>query len=175
MILGIDVSTSITGFAIIGKKGQLIDSYSCDLRKHKNLFEKAEKIAKVLEDYNSMFADRITNIYIEQPFTFFNSGGSSAKTMSILQKFNGIVSWLSYDILDMQPEFILATSARKQCGIKIPRGKKAKEVVLQYLLDNEPLFMIEYTSHGNPKPESYDRADAIIIAKAGYKIQHESL
>ena len=53
--------------------------------------------------------------------------------------------------------------------------KKAKEVVLQYLLDNEPLFMIEYTSHGNPKPESYDRADAIIIAKAGYKIQHESL
>ena len=46
MILGIDVSTSITGFAIIGKKGQLIDSYSCDLRKHKNLFEKAEKIVQ---------------------------------------------------------------------------------------------------------------------------------
>ena len=43
--------------------------------------------------------------------------------------------------------------------------------VLEYLLDNEPAFKIEYTNRGNPKPESYDRADAIIVAKAGYKLQ----
>ena len=73
----------------------------------------------------------------------------------------------------MEPKYIAATSARKQCGIKIPRGQKAKEVVLEHLLKNEPAFKIEYTKFGNPKPESFDRADAIVIAKAGYKIEKD--
>ena len=50
----------------------------------------------------------------------------------------------------------------------MPKGAKAKEVVLEYLLDNEPTFEVEYTKHGNHKPDSYDRADSIVIAKAGY-------
>lgn len=54
----------------------------------------------------------------------------------------------------------------------MPRGQKAKQVVLQHLLDTEPAFKIEYTKHGNPKPESYDRADAIIVAKAGWEIEN---
>ena len=37
-----------------------------------------------------------------------------------------------------------------------------------FLLDNEPSFSVEYTKHGNPKPGSYDRADSLVIAKAGH-------
>ena len=113
----------------------------------------------------------IVHIYIEQPFTFFNSGGSSAKTMAVLQKFNGIVSWLVYEMFEIEPKYVTAMEARKLCGIKVPRGQKAKQVVLEHLLDSEQAFKIEYTNRGNPKPESYDRADAIIVAKAGYKLQ----
>ena len=91
--------------------------------------------------------------------------------MAALQKFNGIVSWLLFEVFEIRPEFIGATAARKQAGIKVPRGQKAKQVVLQHLLDTEPAFTIEYTRHGNPKPESYDRADAIVIAKAGWEIE----
>ena len=87
--------------------------------------------------------------------------------------FNGVVSWLVYELFEIEPKYIAATSARKQCGIKIPRGQKAKEVVLEHLLNNEPAFKIEYTKFGNPKPESFDRADAIVIAKAGYKIEKD--
>ena len=120
------------------------------------------------------FADYpIEHIYIEQPFTFFNSGGSSAKTMAILQKFNGVVSWIVYEMFDIEPQYVTAMEARKLCGIKVPRGHKVKQVVLKHLLDTEPAFSIEYTSHGNPKPESYDRADAIVIAKAGCLIEDE--
>ena len=113
----------------------------------------------------------IQHIYIEQPFTFFNSGGSSAKTMATLQKFNGIVSWIVYEIFEIKPEYIGASAARKLAGIKVPRGQKAKQVVLEHLLETEPAFKVEYTRHGNPKPESYDRADAIVIAHAGYKTE----
>jgi hypothetical protein len=95
--------------------------------------------------------------------------------MAALQKFNGIVSWILYEVFEIKPEYIGAQAARKQAGIKVPRGKKAKQVVLEHLLQTEPAFKIEYTRHGNPKPESYDRADAIVIAKAGHNIENKSL
>ena len=168
MILGIDVSTSITGFAVIGEE-QVVYYGSVDLRKEKDTFAKAIAVKKKLMDILVEFP--ISHIYIEQPFTFFNSGGSSAKTMAKLQMFNGIVSWITYELFEIKPEYVTAMAARKLCGIKVPRGQKAKQVVLEHLLDSEQDFKIEYTNRGNPKPESYDRADAIIVAKAGYKLQ----
>tara|TARA_R100001015_G_C4631786_1_gene194611 strand:+ start:2467 stop:3027 length:561 start_codon:yes stop_codon:yes gene_type:complete len=186
MILGVDVSTSITGFAVIADD-QLVFYDSIDLRKHKNVFDKTiaikEKILDLYEMYQLNNEDTssagwgdsqypVQHIYVEQPFTFFNSGGSSGKTMAALQRFNGIVSWLLFEVFEIRPQYIGATSARKQVGIKVPRGQKAKQVVLEHLLDTEPAFKVEYTRHGNPKPESYDRADAIIIAKAGWKIEN---
>lgn len=183
MILGVDVSTSITGFAVVAD-GEIVFYDSVDLRKLKNVFDKAiaikEKILDIYEMYQinnedeKMWGDSkypIEHIYIEQPFTFFNSGGSSAKTMATLQKFNGIVSWILYELFEIRPEYIGATAARKHAGIKVPRGQKAKQVVLEHLLETEPAFKIEYTRYGNPKPESYDRADAIVIAKAGWDIE----
>ena len=184
MILGIDISTSITGFAIVADE-QLVYYDSVDLRKFKDVFDKTvalkEKLLDLYEMYQCHNDDTIRvghsdypieHIYIEQPFTFFNSGGSSAKTMAALQKFNGIVSWNVFELFEIKPKFIGASSARKLAGIKVPRGKKAKQVVLEHLLQTEPAFNIEYTRYGNPKPESYDRAEAIIIAKAGYTTEY---
>ena len=184
MILGIDISTSITGFAIVADN-QLVYYDSIDLRKFKDVFDKTVALKEKLLDLYEMYqCDNegtmrlggsrfpIEHIYIEQPFTFFNSGGSSGKTMATLQKFNGIVSWNVFELFEIKPKFIGASSARKLAGIKVPRGKKAKQVVLEHLLETEPAFKIEYTRHGNPKPESYDRADAIIIAKAGYVTEY---
>ena len=71
-------------------------------------------------------------------------------------------------VIAIEPEYLAATSARKTCGIKVPRGTKAKQVVLKYVLDNVPEVVVEYTKHGNPTPGSYDRADSYIIAKAGW-------
>ena len=75
-----------------------------------------------------------------------------------------------YDLFSLEPEYIGATTARKLCGIKVPRGAKAKEIVLQHLKTTEPVFKIEYTKFNNPKPECYDKADSIIIAKAGHAL-----
>lgn len=183
MILGVDISTSITGFAVVGD-GHIVYYDSIDLRKHKDVFEKTNAIKEKLLDIFEMYQCEnenimrfgtpdypIKHIYIEQSLHMFMGGKSSAKTLSTLTRFNGIVSWLIYELFEIKPEFISASSARKHAGIKVPRGQKAKQVVLEHLLENEPAFTIEYTRHGNPKPESYDRADAIIVAKAGYAIE----
>ena len=180
MILGIDISTSITGFAVVGD-GQLLHYSAMDLRKHKGVFAKAEAIKEHIADFFENYQldqedtggwgssrHPIEHIYIEQPLHMFMKGKSSAKTLSALMTFNGIVSWLLYEMFEIEPEYISATSARKKAGIRVPRGEKAKEVVLKHLLDTEPAFKIEYTKFGNPAPGSYDKADAIVIAKAGH-------
>jgi len=184
VVLGVDISTSITGFAIVADN-VLVWYDSIDLRKHKGFFAKTiaikEKLMDIFEMYQLNNDNRlignaefpIEHIYIEQSLHMFMGGKSSAKTLSTLTRFNGVVAWLLFELFEIEPEFIGASSARKQVGIKVPRGEKAKQVVMKYLLDNEPTFKIQYTHKGNPKPESFDRADAIIIARAGDIIERE--
>ena len=181
MILGIDVSTSITGFAVTDMEGKIVLSEACDLRRDKDFFSKCLTIrAKILDLCDRLCADfnkdGIKHIYIEQPFTFFNSGGSSGKTMAALQRFNGVVSWMVYECFEIQPEYLGATQARKLVGIKVPRGVKAKKVVMEHLLATDPDFTIQRTHKGNPKPQEFDRADALVIARAGIRdIENKAL
>ena len=169
MILGLDVSTSITGATVLDENGSIVSCKAWDTRnknRYEDIFAKANLIR--LELVKISHYHEIKKIYIEQSLQSFRSGFSSAQTLSTLSRFNGIVSWLCYKNFGIKPEYIAATSARKLCGIKIPKGTKAKEIVLKYLLDNEDSFEVQYTKQGNPKPDSYDRADSIVIAKAGY-------
>jgi len=166
LILGLDISTSITGATLVNENGEVVFIEAIDTRKYKNFFQKAEKVKSFLTNISEKY--KVEEVYIEQSLQSFRSGFSSAKTLSTLSRFNGVVSWMCYSLWNIEPDYLAATSARKLCGIKIPKGEKAKPVVLQYVLDNEPTFMVEYTKHGNPKPDSFDRADSWVIAKAGF-------
>ena len=168
MLLGLDISTSITGATVLDNDGVVVSCEAWDTRNKKHfptLYSKARFIKSKLWEMDDLFG--IDKVFIEQPFMFFNSGGSTAKTMSILQRFNGMISWICFDIYDCEPQHISAGEARKVTGVKVKRGENTKKKVLQYLLDNEPSFTVSYTKHGNPKPESYDKADSMKIAKAG--------
>ena len=123
MILGLDISTSITGITLIDYNNNTILNDAIDLRKYKNFFIKSEKVA----EYFKKLSQKPDIIFIEQ-------------------------------------------SLQSLAGFKITKGTPAKKQVLQYLVDNEPSFMIEYTRHGNPKPDTYDRADSLIIARAGLQL-----
>jgi len=164
MILGLDVSTSITGATLLNEEGKVIYNDAWDTRKYKNFFTKAEKV----NDYFDLLPATPTRIFIEQSLQSFRSGFSSAKTLSTLSRFNGVVSWICYQRYSIEPEYLAATSARKKCGITVPRGVKAKEVVIKYIVDNVPDVLIEYTKHGNPKPQCFDMADSWVIAHAGW-------
>jgi len=166
MILGLDVSTSITGATVIDNKGNVVFCEAWDTRKIKNFFDKASLINGRLTDVRIDFP--ITKIVIEQSLQMFRAGFSSAKTLTLLSKFNGVVSWLCYNTFGLEPKYVSAPSARKMCGLKIQRGQKAKEIVLQHVLDNVDGFEVQYTRSNNPKAGSYDRADSYIIARAGY-------
>ena len=166
MILGLDVSTSITGITILEKDGKLVYNDRWDTRKYKSFFQKVSYVEERISELSKLYGG-FEKVFIEQSLQTFRSGFSSAKTLSTLARFNGVVSWLVYRILKTEPEYLAATSARKLCGIKVPRGTKAKQVVIQHILDNVPEIQIEYTKQNNVKPHCYDKADSWVIAKAG--------
>ncbi len=164
MIVGLDISTSITGVTVLKENGEIDYNFAIDTRKYKNFFKKVEVVKSALETMISA----PEAVYIEQSLQSFRSGFSSAKTLSTLSRFNGVISWICYEMWQLEPQYLAAVSARKQCGIKVPKGEKAKKVVMQYVLDNVPKVLIEYTKHGNPKPHCYDMADSWVIARAGW-------
>ena len=165
MILGLDISTSITGATVLSEDGNIVLNVSWDTRKYKDIFEKARFVQEQLQEMRT--AHKIEHVFIEQSLQSFRSGFSSAKTLSTLSRFNGIVSWMVFNIFSIKPEYISASSARKSCGIKVLRGENAKQKIVSFLLDSEPKFVVEYTKYGNFKPEVFDRADSLIIARAG--------
>ena len=178
MLLGLDVSTSITGYTVVDEGSSIVLNGAWDFRnknKFPNIFSKARKVQQEINNLNLSLPKGATidKVYIEKSLQSFRSGFSSAKTLSTLSSFNGIVSWICYESYGIAPEYIAATSARKKYGIKIPKGVRAKEVVIKYLIDFEPDFAIEYTRNGNPKPYCYDMADSIVIAKAGLICEQE--
>jgi len=162
MILGLDISTSITGATVIDDKGNVVLCEAWDTRKTKNFFDKASLIGARLISVRIQFP--ITHIVVEQSLQMFRAGFSSAKTLTLLSKFNGVVSWQCYNLWGLEPEYVSATTARKQAGIKVPRGTKAKEVVLEHINKTIPDFEYELTKAGNPKAGTYDRADSIVLA-----------
>ncbi len=171
MILGLDISTSITGYTILDNDGNIVVCDHIDLRKEKNFFQKASQIEGTLNELRSRYF--IEQVYIEQSLQSFRSGFSSAQTLSLLSKINGIVSWICYNIFGSEPQYFAATSARKLCGIKVPKGQKAKAVSLQFVVDNVPGFEVQYTRHGNPKAGYADRSDSYVISKAGWIRERE--
>ena len=169
-ILGLDVSTSITG-ATVMEETEILQTFMWDTRnknKFPSLYEKAEFVKRELTNIYDKW--HIDEIFVEQSLQSFRSGFSSAKTLSTLSRYNGMVSWLCYEIFEKAPKMIAASSARKTAGVEIKRGENSKEKVLKFVLDKYPQIVVEYTKHGIPTPGTYDVCDSIIIAAAGSSI-----
>jgi Holliday junction resolvasome RuvABC endonuclease subunit len=173
MILGLDVSTTITGATILDDAGniQFCEAWRMGNKRHfPDLLTKAKFIKNNFKQIKK--ENKIKHIYIEESLWAFQRGMSSAKTLLTLAKFNGIVSFAAYEVFGTQPLYLSAQQARKKCGVpKREKGEDIKQIVLEHILDTEPKFTYTVTKHGNPQPGTYDRADSIVIAKAGYICQ----
>jgi hypothetical protein len=134
MILGLDISTTTTASTVLDEDGKIVLCEAVRLEKLKDLFIKASNIKKYVENLNKTYD--IKAVYVEEPLMSFSAGMSSAKTISTLMRFNGIVSWICCDVIGLDPQFISAGTARKMYGIKLEKGKKAKEVVFEAVLES---------------------------------------
>ena len=165
MILGLDISTSKIGYCVLDKNKKIITNELMKL-KPLQLEDRAEIFYELLKSIKKQY--NIKYIFIEQPFSMFGGGRTTAMTMSKLQRFNGMCSFAVRRIFKMNPVLIPANQARKTVGLKIKRGEDTKKKIIEWVETQYPKdFVYELTRHGNPKPGTDDKADAVVIALAG--------
>ncbi len=184
-ILALDISTSCTGYCILGTEldsvTSLIDLGFIPLAKHKSHFKKANVVLNDLRSIKDKY--KITEIAIEENLQSFRSGFSSAQTLSSLAKFNGIVAYLCEDIFGLEPKFYNVNAARKSVGLKIISKRKGGADTKLQVMDwaTSTLSGYEWPTkvlRGGPRkgqtvlePGCYDMADAYVIACAA-KLEH---
>jgi hypothetical protein len=166
MILGLDISTSCTGVTIIDNTGNLVLN-TCWKLKEDDVFDKLQRAKKEINQLKNKYP--ITEVFVEESLQAFRPGFSSAKTILSLAKFNGILCWMIWEEMGIKVKYIGSTTARKNCGIKIIKGTPAKQQVMDWMLQNQSWFKVEYKKNStNIKDHYYDMADSWVIARAGY-------
>jgi hypothetical protein len=174
IVLGLDISTACVGLCLLHDE-QIILLKGIEFKKCKTMFEKADAMFKHLQDWKTEHGD-IDRLCIEEALMCFRPGMSSAKTISQLMRFNGIVSYVAREVYKKDPEYIAASHARKLCGIKMQKTAVAgpqKSQVFKYMSEHD-LASIKWplTKAGKVAPWACDATDAFVIAKAGQLIEH---
>lgn len=171
MILGVDISTSKIGIALLDKDKKIVVSEVIKMKPENTLEEKATLFENKLLKLKKYYF--ISDVFIEEPFIAFGGGKTTAQTMAKLQRFNGMCSYITYKVFeDSHAEMVNVRTARNKLGIKIPKGvkdKDAKKVIIEWVQERFESFKYEETAHGNPLPGTDDRADAVVIALYGYE------
>ena len=137
-VLGLDISTSCTGWCVLKDSGEILEIGFIDTSKEKGLFDKGIIVQKEIARIKNRFY--IEKIFIEENLQSFRTGFSSAQTISTLSKFNGIVSFICFQELKREPVFFNVNRARKLLSISIKRkkdgGKPTKEQLLDWAKEN---------------------------------------
>ena len=164
--VGLDVSTSITGISVFDEE-KLILTKSVNTSK-KAKFPTPESCAFEVRKALKELKLNPDVIVIEESLKKFARGKSSANTIIVLSQINALISFIAEDLYGIKPIKLSASKARKTLGISIPKkssSKEKKQIILDHI-DNifGDSFNYEMTHFGNPKAESFDRADAVVIA-----------
>ena len=177
IILGLDVSTSCTGVCVLDGSAPVDERmYSnvkvldrIEFKGCKTFWDKVDRV----EDYFCELEKihHIARIVLEEPLMGFRPGMSSAQTISMLLRFNGIVSNLARKQFGAVPEYISANHARKVCGIKLQRtavaGMSQKEQVFKHMREHDlQQYPWPQKKSGNVVDWSRDATDAYVIARA---------
>ena len=174
--IGLDISTSIIGVCLLDYKGDLINLENINLKKIKCIFDKSLEVQRYFNKLKSRY--NISNkveISIEEALQSFKRGLSSAKTLSKLTRFNGIVSYLVYTELGSKPLYISVNTARKNLQIKIDKSsdKSTKDQVFEWVRGKENFDWPEKVLKSGPNKGlvkydecCYDMSEAYVICKA---------
>lgn len=172
MILGIDISSIKVGIGIVDDGKNIIYSNVVKFDKEMTLFEKAnsfkETIVNIKERYD------IEKIYIEEALMMFGSRSSMAQVISLLQRFNGMLSFVVFDVFNMEPIMVNVNSARRKVGMKIDRTikhknpRQKKQPIIDFMVElyknTKTPIIIKLNRNLNFAEGEDDRVDALVIA-----------
>lgn len=137
IVLGLDISTSITGYCLIDTERplghRLIETDGLIISKLKDSYDKSVFIREAFLSLSKKY--KIEKIVVEENLQAFRRGLSSAKTLSTLARFNGVVCYIAQDVFQVPVEMINVNSARSRTGLKVDRKSDVpiKEQVVNWI------------------------------------------
>jgi len=194
-ILGLDVSTKTIGIALFNEEGKLWELTHITPKikpkldnKLEEQFRKVDSFERLLTRYIELDIDKVI---IEEPLLNSNN----IYTVATLLRFNGMISKVVEEVLNVVPEFISSNDARRYAfpelvqvrthnkkGEPYPeKSLKNKKPVLfgayDYKVDKkmviwekvaqlEPSIVWEYTRNNTLKKENFDMTDAYTVCLA---------
>ena len=182
-ILGLDVSTSNVGICLMDTEQPQMDSvvlaYVIPMSKIKGLYAKSCEVQRHFLDVANKY--KIDLIVVEEALQAFRSRMSSAGTISKLNRFNGIVSYIARTEFNCPVHQANVVSSRKavQCILNRKSSKNTKEQVLEWVKIQPEMQKYDWPTKilksgpnaGKIKLEAgcYDIADAFVMSLWGSK------
>jgi len=188
-ILGLDVSTKTTGFALFDLNSNLLEltHFSPKIKpqpedKIEELLKKADLFKEHLEKYKNV---GIVSVIIEEPLLQSNN----VYTVGTLIRYNSFILKICYDVLGVLPQFISTYNARKfafpslvgenATGRKVLFGGYPKDVDKKHLIWENvnalfPDIKWLYGRKNNLQKENYDMADAVTCVIGHINMLHEN-
>ena len=153
---------------------RLLSAGSIRTSEREGLYDKARYVRESL--VTACSGVKIDAIAVEESLVSFGKRRSSAGTLAVLNRFNGIVSFIARDTFDVPVAFVNSIVARKRVGIKIDKdsGVDTKEQIFAWARSH-PLMRdfswpTKVVSRGERKgqtvfePWCYDISDAFVTA-----------
>lgn len=85
----------------------------------------------------------IDAIVVEEPLMSFQRNKSSAGVIAILNRFNGILSFMTRDTFKVPVHFVPSITARKAVGIKLNKELDTKQQIFEWVRSRPP--MVDFT------------------------------
>jgi RNase H-fold protein (predicted Holliday junction resolvase) len=175
-VLGLDVSTRTIGWALFDiQTQQLLELTHIspvpkpkEENKMKDLLLKGEIFRAKLNEYRNL---GITKVIIEEPLLNSNN----IYTISVLMRYNTLITKEIYDALGVVPEFISTYESRKNGFPQLvqknnknkfvlfggyPKDCDKKQIIWELVAKKEPQIQWLYTKNNTLKKENFDQTDA---------------
>lgn len=185
-ILGLDVSTKTIGVSLFNNKGELLELTHISPKvkpvpktKTEELIKKADLFYEFIQKYSKM---NIKHILIEEPLLRSNN----VNTVGTLLRFNGMVTKICYDVLNVTPEYISTYEARKNAFPELmqpgstkkevlfgayPKDVDKKRIIWEKVSELEPQITWLLDKKGALKKENFDMSDSYTVARSFMKIK----
>ena len=163
--LGLDVSTSVIGIAIIDEVKKLHALEFLSLKKTKTLLSKAEVFRDHMLQYAHLDMDCVI---VEEALKMFKKGKASAQILQKLSMMNGMASWIAKDTFNCKVVHYHSERARKLAwpDLIIRRGTDKKEIVRQKIAECYPQVVWMRNRNNVIIKQSFDMSDAAVLCLA---------
>jgi len=183
IVLGLDISTSITGYCLMDTEQplghRLIEADGLIISHKKDSYTKSVLTRDVLLDLGKRYD--IERVIVEENLQAFRRGLSSAKTLSTLARFNGIVCFLAQDTLKIPVEMINVNTARAKVGLKVNRKIEdpIKDQIVEWVKSQPDFSNFKWPTKklkSGPRKgmtvlekKCYDIADAAVVCLSAFQ------